>query len=133
MNEILAMAPQGTDGAGFVVGAKRSAQEPNRVQVLKPLAVGNVGLSPWQVLDVMSVDEPHVDLALLQDLEQRNPIDAGRFHRHGTDSAVLKPVGQSLQIDGERWEIPGWFRITIYGNRHEHLRCADINPCGMAK
>jgi hypothetical protein len=47
------------------------------MKVLNPLAVGNIGLPAWHVLDVMGVDEPYVNLALLQNLKQRDPVDSG--------------------------------------------------------
>jgi len=71
------IAFSGQDRADFIAGAKRPAQQPHGMKVLNPLAVGNIGLSAGHVLDVMGIDQPYVDLALLQNLEQWNSIDAG--------------------------------------------------------
>ena len=77
LNEVVAMTPQRTERADFVVGTKGPAQQSHGMKVLNPLAVGNIGLSAGHVLDVMGIDQPYVDLALLQNLEQWNSIDAG--------------------------------------------------------
>src|SRR5208283_2088588 len=92
------------------------------MKVLNPLAILHIGLSAGHVLDVMSVDQPHIDLALLQDLEQWDPVHSGRFHRHGSNLALLKPVCESLQIDGKRWERPNWLFVAVSRNRDEDLR-----------
>jgi hypothetical protein len=99
--------------------------------VLNPLTVGNIGLPAGHVLDVMGVDQPHVNLSLLQNLKQRNPVHTGRFHRYSSDLALLKPVRQPLQIDGERWEAPNRLSITVSGNRDENLCRAYIDARGV--
>jgi hypothetical protein len=105
-DKVVAMTPQRTNRANFIVGTKGPAQQPHRMKVLNPLAVGNIGLPAWHVLDVMGVDQSHVNLVLFQNLEQRNPIHCGRFHGYGPGLALLKPVRQSFQIDGEGGEAP---------------------------
>src|SRR5271157_2748614 len=82
------------------------------MKVLNPLAILNIGLSAGHVLDVMGVDQPHIDLALLQYLEQWDPVHSGRLHRHGSNLALLKPVCESLQSDGKRWERPNWLFVA---------------------
>ena len=131
LDEIVAMTPQRTDRANFGVGTKGTTQQSRRMKVLNPLAVGNIGLSARHVLDVMGVDQSHVDLALFQNLEKRNPVHSGRLHGYGPNLALLKPVRQSFQIDGEGGEAPDRLWIAIRGHGHEDLRGAYIDSRGV--
>jgi hypothetical protein len=39
--------------------------------------------------------------ARVQNLIDRNPVNTGRLHRDGTDSALLLPIGKRMQISCE--------------------------------
>jgi hypothetical protein len=53
-----------------------------------------LGLGPaGQVLDVMSVDQPRLE-AVLQEIERRPPVVAGRLHNHPGHPETGKPVAQ---------------------------------------
>jgi hypothetical protein len=45
----------------------------NRVQVLEPLAIGDIGLPTWHVLHVLCVNEVNFEAARFQDLGKRVP------------------------------------------------------------
>jgi hypothetical protein len=47
------------------------------VQILDPLAIGDVALSAGNALQVMSVYQIHSESALLQNLKEWNPVNAG--------------------------------------------------------
>src|SRR5262249_15854520 len=48
---------------------------------------------PW-------LDQPDLKAAGLQQLVQRDPVDASRFHGHRGDAALLQPVGDGKQVAG---------------------------------
>ena len=50
---------------------KAGPQQTHRMQVLNPLAIGNVALSTGNVFEVVCVDQEHLDAAGLQDLVYR--------------------------------------------------------------
>src|ERR1035437_4678638 len=45
--------------------------------------------------------------------------------------ALLKPIRQSLQIDGECGEAPDRLWIAIRGHGHEDFRRPHIDSCGV--
>src|SRR6516164_2226254 len=131
LNQVVSMPPQRADGADFLVGAERTAQKTYGVQMLNPLAVFHVGLSARHVFQVLSVDQAGLDLPLFQDLKQRNPIHARRFHRHSADLALLQPVSQSLQVGREGSETANRLWVSICWHRNENFCGADINSGGI--
>jgi len=131
LNQVVAMTPQRTHGADFIIRPEGTAQQSHEVEVLNPLTVGNIGLSAGLVFYAMGVDQPYVELAFFQDLKQRDPVHSGGFHGHGSDLALLKLVRQLFQIDGKRRKTPNRLRVVIGGNRDENLRCPNIDPCGV--
>ena len=76
-------AAQGDDRIG---GAEAAAQQPQDVEVAEPLTIRDVALAAGDVLHVPRVDEDDVEAARLENLEDRNPVDAGGLHRHVRDA-----------------------------------------------
>jgi len=73
------MTPKGANGTDLIRRPKGSAQQPTSVEVLKPLAVLDVGLLAKDVLDVMRVHQPDLEFSFVQDLKKRNsvtPVDS---------------------------------------------------------
>ena len=95
MSEIPA---QGDDAVG---GTEAPAQQPEDVQVPEPFAVGHIALPAREILNMARIDEDHLEAARVEDLEDRNPIHPGGFHRHVGDAAGGQPVGQPLEVAGE--------------------------------
>ncbi len=52
-------------------------EQAHAVQVLQPLAVLHIALASGHVLDVAGVDEADLKAVVLQDLEERDPVDPG--------------------------------------------------------
>jgi hypothetical protein len=73
----------------------------------------------------------HFKPGRFEDLEERDPIDAGRFERDRRDPALDEPVAQGQQVFGER--IEGADRTGIGTRRHGHVDFsgADIDPGGV--
>ena len=98
-----------------------------RVQILKPLAIGDVGLPTLYVLHVLCVDQIDFESACFQDLIDRNPVVTGRLHRHRANPALHESVGQRMQIASEGRETADRVWISIGADGDEQLTCANID------
>jgi hypothetical protein len=79
------------------------------------------------VLGVAGVDQQHLEAALIQDLESRDPVDAGGLHDHRPHPARGEPVGKAVQIAGERAEAAHRLGVTPRINRRHMHRGADVD------
>ena len=77
LHEILPMSHQGTNLANRLLRAERRLQQADRVQVLKPLAIQHVRFSTGNMVHMLGIDQMDFDTPSLQNLEQRDPINAG--------------------------------------------------------
>ena len=77
---------------------------------------------------IARVNQDHLEAAFFEDFVERNPIYPGRFHRHGPDSALGKPVGQANKLGGECAELAYWFGVALERDRHEVTSLAAVNP-----
>jgi hypothetical protein len=64
-----------------------------------PLAVLHVGLAPRDLLDVLGVDQQHLDGAF-QQVEHRLAVHPGRCHGHDRDLLGPEPVEPVQQVGG---------------------------------
>lgn len=71
------------------------------MELLDPLTVQNVGFAAGNVLDVVRVDEHHLEATFFENLVDRDPVHARGLHRHGLDLTGLKPVRETVQISRE--------------------------------
>jgi hypothetical protein len=101
------------------------------MQMLKPLAIFHIRLSPRNILDVPGIDQQHLNAPFFKNLEQRNPKYPSRFHGYGSDLAMLQPVSKGFQIHREGLKGLDWLRVPVSRNCHEHLCSADVNPSGV--
>jgi hypothetical protein len=63
-----------------------------RMQPLQPLGVTHVRLAPGHMFGIPCIDEKNLKAACLQQFENRDPVDTGRFHSDGLNAAFLKPI-----------------------------------------
>src|ERR1700738_4460914 len=96
------------------------------MQVLQPLAVGNIGLAPRNILYVMGVAQKAGESPRLQDLKQWDPVHPRALHRYRLDVARFQPVRRSLQVFREGRETPHRLRISIPRHRDIDFRRPDI-------
>ncbi len=75
------------------------------MELLEPLAVGDVALAARYAFDVPCVNEQDLEATLLKDLEEWDPVDACRFHGDGLDAAHVEPVGERVKIRCEAPEL----------------------------
>ena len=117
-HEALAMAHERTHRTDRGGGPEGGVEQAHAVEVLQPLAILDVTLASRHVLDVAGVDETHLEAAVLEDLEERDPVDPGGLHRHRSDGAGLEPIRQGLEIPGEGPEVADRLRVAFRGHRH---------------
>src|SRR6202035_886802 len=65
---------------------------------LEPLRVADVSLTSGHMLGIARIDEEDSKATGIEELENRNPIHAGRFHNDRLDATFLKPIHQPMQI-----------------------------------
>src|SRR5262249_40286207 len=70
--------------AEFAEGRRRHETRPEQAMLQQPrdpLTILDIGLPPWNRLDVLGVDEDELEAAL-QNLVDGSPVDPGALHRH---------------------------------------------------
>src|SRR5690606_33958860 len=121
-------APQvAAQHADLIGGAERGVQQADRVQVLQPLAVGDIGLATGHGLHVAGVDQADLEAAGLEHLEQGDPVNAGRLHGDVADTAGLQPVDQSVQVLGEGSKGADGLLGAIWRDGDKQLGGADVD------
>jgi len=115
----------------LIVRAERPRQQPEGVQLLNPLAIDHIGLAPGHVLDVMRIDQLDIESPAFEQFEQGYLVDTGRFHGDGGDPTALQPIGQALEIGGERRKLLHRLRISIGRNGDKMAARANIDSSGV--
>jgi hypothetical protein len=80
---------------------------------------------------MMCIHQADLEAASLQDLKQRNPVHARRFHGHRLDSAAVEPIGEGVEVLRERRKAPHLVRIAGRGHCHKYFRRSDIDASGV--
>src|SRR4030095_8584157 len=98
-----------------------------------PLTIQHIALAARDVPELSRIDEPHLEAARGEELEERNPIDARGFHRDGLDAASAQPLHERGEVRRERPEFPD---IAALGGppgpeRGVGAPRADIDPGGV--
>jgi acetate kinase len=96
------------------------------VQRGPPLAVGHVGLPARQVARLPAIDHAHFQTGAFQYTVQRQPVNAGRFHRYGMHALGEQPVAQRVQLRGNRAE----HLRPVAAHRNMHVFAADVHERG---
>src|ERR1700722_20584267 len=99
--ETLSVTPKRAQYADLVGRPKTRLQQSHRVQVLDPLTVRNIALTPRNVLHMMCVNQEDFKPVRFQNLIKRNPVNASRLHGYRSDVALAQPIGQCEQIASE--------------------------------
>ena len=77
LDQAAAMPPESPYSADHPRRTEARSQQTDRVQVLEPLAIGDVRFASWHVLHVLCVDQADLEAASFKYLIDRNPVDAG--------------------------------------------------------
>ena len=60
LDQAVAVSPKRTNRANESRRTEAGTQQSYRMEVLKPLAIGNVGLPAWNILHMLRVDKAHL-------------------------------------------------------------------------
>src|SRR3990172_8555907 len=104
------------------------------MELLEPLAVDEIALAARDAPHMASVHEDPLEAPLLEDLVERDPVDAGGLHGDRLDSAGGEPVGELMQVGGEGAEASHGLRIAVGGDgdpvhlrSHVDARCVRVD------
>jgi hypothetical protein len=87
------------------------------VEALDPRAIVDVTLgSASDLLDLLGIHAEALAAACLQELKERNPIDARRFEGNGRDAACGSPVCQGFPVRRVRPQAAHGLRVVTRGH-----------------
>jgi hypothetical protein len=110
---------------------KRVPEQAVGVELQQPLALLHVALAPGKILGVARVHQIDLKASRVEDLVQRDPIDAGRLHRDGGHAAVLEPVREPMQVRRETVKPADRVGISIRPDRDVMRAVADVDARGV--
>ena len=99
------------------------------MQLPDPLAIDDIALATRYAFDVTCVDEQDFEVTLLEDLEERDPVDASRLHGDGVDAADVEPVDERVEVRGEALELAHRLIVAILGHGNPVAGRAYIDAC----
>ena len=132
-DELRAMAEEGPEHAHFIVGPEGAGQEAEGMKLLQPLGVVVVRLSAGHDFEVARIDQVDTDVGRLEHLVDRNPIDAGGFHRDGIDVVGEQPRHQLREIGGEGGERTDDGQIAVGREGGDDLGTANVETGRVRK
>lgn len=127
IEQALTLAQVGAQRGDVARGMKAAPQQAVGMQRLEPLGIVDVGLAPGDVFDVARVGHDHADATGLEDLVEGDPIDPGRLHRHGVDTAGHQPLGEAMQIARKALEGPHRLGIPLRRDGHDMELGANVD------
>lgn len=131
LHEGLAVAEIGAEGSDCCDRSKAAPQQADAVQLPNPLAVHDVTLAARHVLYVPRVHEDHLKPTCLEDLVERDPVDARGFHGDGGHAAAQEPVRQTMQVGRERLECTHGSQVALGRDSDVMFRRAAIDARGV--
>ncbi len=99
------------------------------MEITEPFTVTDIALAARHPFDMAGVDQQHREPARLENLEERDPVHPGRFHRHRAHPTGDQPVSQPVQVRGERLEGLHRVGIPIRGDGDIMFGGATVDPC----
>lgn len=127
LDQAFTLAQIGTQRRHIQLGSEARPQQPVAVKLLEPLRVIDIGLATRHAFDVPSIDQHDLESLRFQNLEDRQPVDAGGLHRHRRHLDLLEPAGQRVKICRETSKGAHGFRCAFGIHCNDVELCADIN------
>jgi hypothetical protein len=78
LQQTLTLTKVGTQFGDLTFGPKACAQQTEGVKPLQPLRITDVGLASGDVLGIARIDNEYRKATSVEELNDRDPIDAGR-------------------------------------------------------
>ena len=94
LDQTAAVTPERADTADCTRRSETGSQKTDGVKILQPLTIGDICLTPRNVLHVRRVDQVDLDPTSLQNLIDRNPEDNWSIP---SQQIGLRTAGASLQ------------------------------------
>src|SRR3954451_3188078 len=101
------------------------------MQFLEPLGIIPITLAARDGFDMPRIDQIGRNAMLLQQFVDRNPIDAGRFERHGINPTGKQPGNQCLEILGKGRECPHGLGIAIRWDSDDDFVRSNVDTGGI--
>src|SRR4029077_14210285 len=79
LQQTLTLTQVGTQFRDLTFGPKARAQQTEGVKPLQPLRITDVGLASGDVLGIARIDKEYRKATSVEELKDRDPIDAGRL------------------------------------------------------
>ena len=130
-DEAVAVTEERADDANNLRGAKAGVEQTHRVKILEPLTILDVGLATGEIFAMTGIDQADLKAGGVEDLEERNPIDAGGFHGDGSDATGFEPVTQLEQRIGEGLKGTDGLGIGVWRDGDPDFAGADVNAGGV--
>ncbi len=126
-----ALAQVAAQHADLVIGPEGAREQPKGVKLLDPLTVHHVTLAAGNTLQTVGIDEQNLEAVLLEDLEQRDPVDTCRLHRDRLDAVIFQMPGQLVEILGEGTELLDGLFPPPRGQGHPVFGGSHIDAGGI--
>ena len=104
------------------------------MQLSQPACIADIGFAPRHILGIARIHQDHMKAPRFQNFERRDPVDAGRFHRHARHAARVKPIGKVVQVLGECPTSPdrhvtgvGVYCGHVHGRSDIDRRCRGVD------
>ena len=130
-DETIAMTDVGAERTDLSGGNERTTEQTVGVELLYPLTIENIRFLAGNILDMTGIDNQDFKAAFFENFESRYPINASGFHCDSIDLSGFKPIGESVKIRGEGWELTDGSFLATFGNSGPNFFIADIETGGI--
>ena len=114
-NQLLTRAQQVAHLLRLCVRHEACPDQTVRQQFGQPHRIVDVGLAARHVLHMRGVCQHQRELAIIQDVPHRLPVDAGRLHRHMRATVCRQPLRQAQKVRRGRLEGTNFGRDLAIG------------------
>jgi hypothetical protein len=123
LNQLGAVAQEGTERPKVRLGTQRRFQQPIAVQGLEPLTVQDVAVPSWHVLDCLGAAQAALNTTGVQGLKERDPVGSAVG-----EVPTLGPFPSAFLQTGRAGFPSSGFPVTPSGGRWWRGRPACISP-----
>jgi hypothetical protein len=122
------VAAQHTEVIGWPKG---SGQQTKGMQLLNPLTIEYIGLAARDILNVPRIDQLYFEASTIKQLEERYPVNPGRFHGHCGDATLLQPISQGMEVSSEGAKLTHRYFVTAFGYSDQMPLRTDVDAGGI--
>src|SRR5712691_11095642 len=127
LHQIVAVPHERAHGTHFALWTERRMQQAQRVQMLDPLALVEIGAFARHVFHVPRIYQTRLDAMPLHSLIHWHPIHPGGLHRHRGDSTTHQPFRHLVQITGESPAPADGMWVPVWRHSYVDLPGPDVD------